>query len=180
MNRVVRRLVSRVVEQFAGTGVSIDESGCLTLPDGLDAGRAHRFVELCLDRRFDHPKAALGELFVRIGVAPQALAALDQVVGPDGELDLSAVARNPVKLGFAVSSLLEIPVHVERFLVEGLGLAEGDSGSLEEAVVSTRERAAERLGCPPTWEAILGRPDEVRELARGWRERAGGGQARSA
>jgi hypothetical protein len=170
MNELVRRLLSRVVEKFAGTGVEIDASGRLCLPDGLDAERAHRFIELCLDRSLESPKAAFKALFERVGVAPSALAVLDEVIGDECELDLNGVARSPLKVTGAVPRLLEIPSHVRTFLVDDLALADPDSITLENAVVSTRRRAAERIGCEPTWDSILGRRSEVAEITRAWRE----------
>lgn len=172
MNETVRRLVSKVVQKFAGSGVEIDAAGRLCLPDGLDAERAHRFIELCLDRSLDSPKAALNALFERVGVAPGALSVLDKVIGDRGELDLTAVAHNPLKLSAAVPRLLEIPTHIQSFLVDGLALADSDCVDLEEAVVSTRRHAAEKIGCEPTWDSILGCPVEVAEISRGWRERS--------
>jgi hypothetical protein len=172
MNEMVRRLVSKVVEKFAGSGVEIDPEGRLCLPDGLDADRAHRFIELCLEQTFANPKAALNALFERVGITPSALTVLDEVIGEQGELDLHAVARRPLKLSAAVSSLLEIPTRIHGFLVEGLALAGSDCDTLEEAVVATRRGAAERFDCPASWDAILARPDDVAEVARAWRERS--------
>jgi hypothetical protein len=171
MNEVVRRLISKVVQRFAGAGVEIDESGRLCLPDGLDAERAHRFIELCLDETLESPKVALSALFERVGVARSARRVLDQVIGEGGELDLHAVARNPIKLSAAVPRLLEIPTHIHEFLVEGLELADPSCATLEEAVVSTRRRAAAKIGCEPSWDAILDRKTEVAEISRAWRER---------
>lgn len=170
MNEVVRRLVSRVVEKFAGSGVEVDATGRLCLPDGLDTKRMHRFIELCLDEELEDPKTALAALFERVGIARPALRALDQVVGPHGELDFQAIARHSVSLSLAVPRLLEIPPRFQRFLIEDLELADPDSASLEEAVVSTRHAAAGRIGCRPSWDEILDRPDEVAALARAWRE----------
>jgi hypothetical protein len=170
MNEVVRRLVTRVVEKFAGSGVEIDAAGRLCLPDGLDTKRMHRFIELCLDQTLDDPKTALVALFRRVGIARPALRALDQVVGPHGELDFQAIARHSVSLGLAVPRLLEIPVRFRRFLIEDLALADPGCTTLEEAVVSTRHAAAERIGCRPTWDEILDHPAEVSALARAWRE----------
>ena len=172
MNEMVRRLVSRVVEKFAGTGVEIDGAGRLCLPDGLDADRAHRFIELCLDERYANPKEALNALFARVGIEPSALAVLEEIIGDRGQLDLSAVARSPLKMSGAASSLLEIPTRIHGFLVDGLALADPSCETLEEAVVSTRRRAAERLDCPPSWDEILARPVDVVEVARDWRERS--------
>jgi hypothetical protein len=172
MNEIVRRLVSKVVEKFAGSGVEIDKNGHLCLPDGLDTRRMHRFIELCLDETLDNPKAALNELFARVGIAPAALAALDQIVGEQGDLDFHAIARNPVKLSVAVPRFLEIPIRFRSFLIDDLGLADASCATLEDAVVSTRHRAAEKLGCGPSWDEILARPAEVGALARPWREQS--------
>lgn len=172
MNEVIRLLVSKVVERFAGSGVEVDASGRLCLPDGLDTGRMHRFIELCLGEKQDSPKAALNALFTRVGVAPMALAALDQIVGEQGVLDFHAIARNPIRLSRAVPRFLEIPARFRSFLIEDLELADPGCVTLEEAVVSTRLQAAEKIGCAPTWDAILARPAEIEELTRPWRERS--------
>ena len=171
MNEVVRRLVSRVVERFAGSGVEVDADGRLCLPDGLDTKRMHRFIELCLDEELEDPKTALNVLFARVGIARSALRALDQAVGPFGELDFQAIARHSVSLGLAVPRLLEIPARFRTFLIDDLALADPGCTTLEEAVVSTRHAAAEKIGCPPAWDAILDHPVEVAALARDWRER---------
>jgi hypothetical protein len=172
MNEVVRRLVSKVVEKFAGSGVGIDDTGRLCLPDGLDTDRMHRFIELCLDESLDTPKAALDALFERVGIARVALAALDQIVGDQGDVDFQAIAHNPLKLSMAVPRLLEIPVRFQRFLIDDLGLADPTCVTLEEAVVSTREQAAERIGCKASWDEILTHPAEIDAIARSWRERS--------
>jgi hypothetical protein len=170
MNEVVRRLVTRVVEKFAGSGVEVDAAGRLCLPDGLDTKRMHRFIELCLDQTLDDPKTALIALFRRVGIARPALRALDQVVGPHGDLDFQAIARHSVSLGLAVRHLLEIPVRFRCFLIEDLALADPGCATLEEAVVSTRRAAAEKIGCRPAWDEILDHPAEVSALARAWRD----------
>jgi hypothetical protein len=170
MNEAVRRLVSKVVEKFAGSGVGIDHAGHLCLPDGLDTSRMHRFIELCLDETLESPKFALHTLFERVGIAPAALVALDQIVGDQGDLDFHAIARSPLKLSRAVPRFLDIPVRFRTFLVDDLGLADPSCKTLEDAVVSTRLRAAEKIGCEPSWEEILARPADVGELARPWRE----------
>ena len=170
MNEVIRRLVSKVVEKFAGSGVEIDAHGRLCLPDGLDTTRMHRFIELCLDEELASPKAALNRLFERVGIAPAALRALDQIVGDEGDLDFVAIARNPLKLSLSVPRFLEIPTRFRRFLIEDLELADADCATLEEAVVSTRVRAAERIGCEASWDAILANPADIDALARPWRE----------
>jgi hypothetical protein len=51
MNEVIRRLISKIVEKFAGSGVEIDEAGRLCLPDGLDTRRMHRFIEMRVGKR---------------------------------------------------------------------------------------------------------------------------------
>jgi len=172
MNEVVRRLVSKVVERFAGSGVEVDPSGRIRLPDGLDTERMHRFIELCLSKKMDSPKAALDALFERVGIAPAALAALDQIIGEKGELDFVAIARSPLRLSRAVPRFLEIPTRFRSFLIEDLELADPGCVTLEDAVVSTRHRAAEKIGCEASWEAILAHPVEVEALARAWRERS--------
>jgi len=172
MNEAARRLVSKVVEKFAGSGVEIDSAGRLSLPDGLETERMHRFIELCLGESLATPKAALNALFEKVGIAPAALAVLEQVIGDRGELYFHAIARNPIRLSLAVPRLLEIPVRFRRFLIEDLGLADAGCATLEEAVVSTRRRAARKIGCEPTWDEILARPAEVEALSRPWRERS--------
>jgi hypothetical protein len=167
---IVRRLISRAVEQFAGSGVGVDADGRLCLPDGLDADRAHRFIELCVGRSYDSPKAALRDLFQRVGVAPAAVDALGEILGERGDLDMTAITRSPLKLGATLPRFLEIPGRFRIFLVEGLALADPAGDTLEEAVISARVRAAERLGCEACWDAILSRPDEVSALAVRWRE----------
>jgi hypothetical protein len=172
MNEVVRRLISKVVEKFAGSGVEIDGAGRLCLPDGLDIGRMHRFIELCLDEKLDSPKAALNELFARVGIHRSALSALDQIVGDQGEIDFHAIARNPLKLSVAMPRILEIPARFRSFLIEDLGLADPSCVTLEDAVVSARHSAAKKIGCEPSWSEILARADEVEVLTRPWRDQS--------
>ena len=169
---MMRRLMSKTLEQFAGSGVGIDADGRLCLPDGLDADRVHRFIELCVGTVYDSPKAAMHDLFAKVGVAPAAIAALNEILGERGHLDWSAIGRSPLKLGASVPRFLEIPVRFRSFLVDGLALADPNSDTLEEAVVSARLRTAEHLGCEPCWDAILSRPQQVSALASGWRTRA--------
>jgi hypothetical protein len=172
MTGMVRRIISRAVEQFAGSGVGVDVEGRICLPDGLDADRVHRFIELCVGRSYESPKAALRDLFQKVGVAPAAVSALGDILGERGDLDLAAIGRSPLKLGATLPRFLEIPARFRTFLVEGLALADPAGSTLEEAVVSARLRAAEHLGCDPCWDAILSRPDEVGELALAWRANA--------
>ena len=172
MNEAVRRLVSKVVEKFAGSGVSVDQTGRLCLPDGLDTDRMHRFIELCLDESLPNPKAALNALFERVGIARVALAALDQIVGEQGDIDFQAIAHSPLKLSLAVPRLLEIPPRFRSFLMDDLALADPSCVTLEDAVVSTRERAAAKIGCEASWDEILTHPAEIHDIARPWRERS--------
>ena len=166
-----QRLASKALDQLAGSGVGIDGDGRLCLPDGLDAGRVHRFIELCVDRRYDCPKSAMHDLFRRVGVAPSAIAALEEILDDHGGLDWRAIGRRPLKLSLTLPRLREIPDRFRSFLVEGLGLADPRDRTLEQAVVSTRVRAAARLGCEPCWDEILSRPDAVSDLAGTWRAR---------
>ena len=169
------RLVNKAIDQLAGSGVGIDDDGRLCLPDGLDAGRVHRFIELCVDRRFDSPRSAMHDLFGRVGVAPAAVAVLEEVLDEHGGLDWRAVAQRPLKMSRLLPRLREIPDRFRSFLVEGLGLADPADRTLEQAVVSARIQAAARLGCEPCWDAILSRPDAVSALAGGWRARQAAG-----
>jgi len=172
MNAIARRLMSKTLAQFAGSGVGIDEYGRLCLPDGLDADRVHRFIELCVGCSYESPKTAMHDLFQRVGVAPTALSALNEILGEQGEFDWAAIGRSPLKLSVTLPRFLEIPRRFRSFLVDGLGLADPSGRTLEEAVVSTRLRAAEHLGCEPNWDAILARPEAVMQLTSGWRRQA--------
>jgi hypothetical protein len=172
MSGILKKLISRAIEQFAGSGVGVDAEGRICLPDGLDADRAHRFIELCVGRTYESPKAALRDLFEKVGVAPTAVAALGDILGERGDLDMAAIGRSPLKLGATLPRFLEIPGRVRILLVEGRALADTEGSTREEAVVSARLRAAERLGCEACWDAILARPNEVSALAGSWRESA--------
>ena len=167
--------MSKALEQLAGSGVGIDADGRLCLPDGLDPDRVHRFIELCADRSYQSPKAAMHDLFGRVGVAPAAITALNEILGEQGDLDWTAIGRSPLKLSAGLPRFMEIPVRFRDFLVEGLALADPGDGTLEDAVVSARHRAAEHLGCEPCWDAILSRPEGVSELASEWRASGAGG-----
>lgn len=169
MSRLLQRLMSKTVEQFAGSGVGVDDDGRIFLPDGLDTGRMHRFIELVSARSYASPKAALHDLFARVGVAEAAIKSLNEILGEQGELDWASIARHPFRLSVALPRFLEIPGRFRRFLVEDLALADADGETLEDAVVSSRLRAAKLLGCEPTWDAILSDSDGVGELARDWR-----------
>ena len=165
----MHRTVSRVIEQLAGSGVGLDDDGRLCLPDGLDVRRTHRFIELVMARAYDSPKDALHDLFGRVGVAPGAIDLLEELIGEEGQLEWSAIGHSPLKLGATLPRFLEISTRFRQFLVEGLGLADPEDETLEQAVVSTRERVAQQLGCEPSWDAILAHPTGVSELARPWR-----------
>ncbi|MCP4038611.1 MAG: hypothetical protein GY944_08720 [bacterium] len=157
------------MKQFVGSGVAIDRDGRLCLPDGLDPDRVHRFIELCMADSFDSPKSAMHSLFGHVGVAPEAIAALNDVLGDAGDLDWSAIGRSPMKLSLAVPRLLDIPHRFRAFLVEGLALADPASTNLEQAVVSTRVTVASSVGCRAHWDTILQHTDAVSELASDWR-----------
>lgn len=169
MSGLVQRIVSKAFEQIAGSGVGLDDEGRLCLPDGLDPNRAHRFIELVMDRRYGTPKAALHDLFQNVGVAPPAIEALSKLLGDEGHLDWTQIARHPMEFGSATPHFLEIPACIHRFLVDGLGLADASNETLEEAVIATRLRSAERIGCEATWDAILAHPREVHEISRDYR-----------
>ena len=171
MPSIVNKLLSKTIAQFAGAGVGIDQAGRLCLPDGLDADRAHRFIEIVLDERFEHPQAALRALFLRLGMKRSVVETLDKILGEQGEVDFRAIGSNPVRLARVAPAMLEIPGRIQQFLVEGLGFADAEAATLEEAVVSTRKGVAAELGCASDWDEILARPDEVAQISRPWRER---------
>jgi len=123
----MQRLVSKALEQFAGSGVGIDDDGRLCLPDGLDAPRTHRFIELVMARDYESPKAAMHDLFGRVGVAPRAIEALEELLGDEGHLDWSTIGQSPLKIGSTLPRFLEIPARFRSFLIEGLELILLDS-----------------------------------------------------
>lgn len=170
MNALTRRLVSKAIEQVAGSGVGVDAAGRLVYPDGLNPDRVHRFIELVLAERFASPKAAIEALFARVGVPERAIEALDEVLTEDGALELAAIARHPIHLAAALPSVRQIPDCFRRFLIDGLGFADERDATLEQAAIASRQGAARALGCEPTWDAILARGEAVGELARSWRE----------
>ena len=140
--------------------------------NGIDADRVHRFIELVVGCSYESPKAALRALFEKVGVAPAALSALGDILGERGNLDMAAISRSPLRLSATLPRFLEIPARFRTFLVEGLALADPEATTLEDAVVSTRLRVAERLGCDPCWDVILSHQGEVTALARDWRASA--------
>ncbi len=171
MNRILSRLASRFTGSFVAHGVRIDEDGKLCFPDGLDPERVQRFIELVIGRHYDCPRDAIHDLFLRVGVSPKAVDVLGHVIRERGDVDLAAAAHHWRPLTAALPALHQIPVRFRDFLVEDLGLGDPSSGSLEAAIESARCNAAARIGCEPTWDAILARPDGVSELAAAWRAR---------
>lgn len=169
MNPLVRRIVSGSMKQFAGHGVGLDADDRLCFPDGLDPDRAHRFIDLVMDASHACPRDALRALFERVGVPKPAIEALGEVLTDEGRLDLVAVGRHPMHLGATLPSVRTIPEAFRGFLVDGLGLADAASSTLEEAVVSTRLNAAKAIGCDPEWDEILGHEDAIRALSAPWR-----------
>jgi len=170
MNRLVLQLVNKVMHGFAGSGVSIDDHGQLCLPDGLCPVRVHRFIELVMDEHFEYPRGAMHGLFSRLGMNPDAIRLLDQVLDANGGVDFTAGMRIGRSLLAAVPEFKQIPHHFRNFLVDDLCLASASCVDLEEAVASAREAAAERMGCAADWDAILANSAGVSELGRPWRE----------
>jgi hypothetical protein len=170
MNALTRRLVSKAIEQVAGSGVSVDQDGRLAYPDGLNPDRVHRLIELVMAERFTSPKVAIEALFESVGVPARAIEALDAVLTEDGALQLAAIGRHPIHLAAALPSVRQIPDYFRRFLIDGLGFADENDATLEQAAIASRKGAAGALACEPSWDAILARGEAVGELARRWRE----------
>lgn len=171
MNRLVRNLANRIMGAFVGSGVGLDDDGSLHLPDGLTAPRVHRFIEVCMGRDYASPREAMHSLFAQIGVPMKAVAVLDRVIDDGGNVDLARATRAGSAVLAALPELHRIPGLFRDFLVVDLALAPSDCADLEAAVVATRVAAAHRVGCDPTWEAILEHADVLGEIARPWRER---------
>ncbi len=171
MNVVVRKVVNKVMGAFVGAGIGLDDDGRLELPDGLDSVRVHRFIEICTGQRFSTPREAMHALFVMIGVPMKAVGLLDRVIDDGGDVDFKHATRHGPALLKELPELQQIPARFRDFLVEDLGLASADCGTLAEAVVSTRIAAAKRVGCDATWEAIMAHPAVLSDLSRSWRER---------
>lgn len=171
MRALTRRLISKAIEQVAGSGVGVDANGRLLYPDGLNPARVHRFIELVMAEPFASPKAALEALFRRIDVPERAIEAMVEVLTEDGGLQLGAIGRHPIHLAAALPSLRQMSECFRRFLIDGLGLANGSAATLEAAAIGTREGAAAALGCEASWDAILAQGEAVGELARSWRAR---------
>jgi hypothetical protein len=171
MRALTRRLISKAIEQVAGSGVGVDSNGRLLYPDGLNPARVHRFIELVMAERFATPKAALEALFRRVDVPERAIEALVEVLTDDGGLQLGAIGRHPIHLAAALPSLRQMSECFRRFLIDGLGLANDSEATLEAAAIGTRKGAAAALGCEASWDAILAQGEAVGELARGWRAR---------
>ncbi len=171
MNRLLRTITNRVMGSFVGSGVEIDEGGKLCLPDGLCPRRVHRFIEVCMDERFPSPGAAMQRLFASVGVDGRAVRLLDEIIDANGDVDFTAATRRSGALMSALPELRQIPLRFRGFLVDELGIASDACADLAEAVVSARETAATRVGCAPTWDAILDHPNVLADISRPWRER---------
>lgn len=161
-----------IMGAFVGSGLGLDDEGRLSLPDGLNADRVHRFIDLVMGERHASPREAMHALFRTVGIDPAAVGLLDEILHDSGDVDLAAVPRRAAALTAALPELQRIPTRFQAFLVDDLGLADPASDTLEKAVASARHHAADRLGCAADWDAILARPDGVTELARPWRERS--------
>lgn len=171
MNRLFQRALNTVMSAFVGSGVTIDESGRLCLPDGLTPERVHRFIEICMDEAFPCPRDAIHALFLRLGVSPRAVALLSEIIDARGDVDFSEAIKKSRSLMAAVPEFKQIPARFHHFLVHDLALASKRSQDLEEAVASARVAAAKRIGCSPTWEAVLENHAQLDDVLRAWRER---------
>lgn len=172
MNRIIRRVINKVMSAFVGSGVSIGDEGELCLPDGLCPNRVHRFIELCMNERFSGPRDAMHALFTQLGVSPRAVGLLDHIIDSEGDVEFGAAAMHSGALMAALPEFKQIPARFRDFLVLDLRLASDSCESLEQAVESAREAAAANLGCAASWDAILDNGDALVDLTRPWRERA--------
>jgi len=170
MNRIVRRIVNKVMSAFVGSGVSIDPQGRLCLPDGLCPERVHRFIELCMDLRFSCPRDAMHALFEELGIGDDAVGLLSEIIDSNGDVEFGEALKHSGALLAALPEFARIPARFRDFLVRDLGLASRDCETLEQAVVSARQAAAQRLGCAPSWDAILEHADALGDLTQPWRE----------
>ena len=173
MQWIARRVMNVLMGAFVGTGLGIDEDGRLCLPDGLGPEHVKRFIELCTLERYPHPRAAMHDLFSKVGVAPDLVDLLDRIIREDGDLDLGAVTRHGVALTAALPRFQQIPERFRAFLVDDLAIAEPQAGGLEKAVASARHEASRRLGCAADWDAILRHPEAIGRLAAPWRASLG-------
>jgi hypothetical protein len=171
MNKIIHRVINKVMAAFVGSGISISEQGELCLPDGLCPNRVHRFIELCTNERFASPREAMHALFTRLRVSPRAVGLLDEIIDSKGDLEFGAIARHTGGLMRALPEFKQIPLRFRDFLVDDLGLASNTCEHLDEAVASAREAAAARVGCEATWDAILENSAAISALAHPWRER---------
>ena len=171
MNRFLQRAVDKLMATFVGSGVSLDERGRLLLPDGLCPDRVHRFIELVMDERFACQREALHTLFLCVGVNPATVHLLDEIIDADGTVAFASATRRTPALMAALPDFARIPARFRDFLVHDLELAAESCETLEHAVASAREAAAERLGCVADWDVILDRPAALTDLTRSWRER---------
>jgi len=156
---------------FVGSGISISDQGELCLPDGLCPNRVHRFIEVCTNERFASPREAMHVLFTLLGVSPRAVKLLNEIIDSKGDVEFGAVARHTGALVVAIPEFKQIPQRFRDFLVDDLGLASDRCTTLDQAVASAREAAAERVGCEATWDAILQNSTAISALALPWRER---------
>lgn len=171
MNRILQRVANKVLQAFVGAGVSIGERGDLCLPDGLCPERVHRFIEVCMDERYEGPREAIHALFSRLGISPRAVGLLNEIIDSNGDVDFGAATLHTGALMGALPEFKQIPPRFQHFLVHDLGLASERCDTLEQAVASARIAAAERVDCKPNWDAILDNAAELCDLARPWRER---------
>ena len=171
MNRIVRRIVNKVMSAFVGSGVSLDSQGGLCLPDGLCPERVHRFIELVMNERFACPRDAMHMLFARLGVGPDAVRLLGEIIDANGDIEFGEAMKHSGALMASLPEFARIPGRFRDFLVEDLGLASAGCKTLEQAVASARETAAVRVGCASNWDAILDNAEALVDLTQPWRER---------
>jgi len=169
MRWIARRVMNVAMGAFVGTGISVDDDGRLCLPDGLDPDRVQRFIQMCTLETYPHPRAAMHDLFGKVGVRKRIVDLLNEIIHEHGDVDLSAAARHGARLTAALPQFQEIPERFRTFLIEDLAIAEPGSADLTAAVVSARLRAAEQLGCAAEWDAILAHPEQIAAFAAPWR-----------
>lgn len=171
MNRIIQRIVNKIMTAFVGSGVSIDEQGQLCLPDGLCPNRVHRFIELVMNEPFASPRDAMHALFAQLGVSPRVVRLLGEIIDSNGDVEFGAATMHTGALMAALPEFKQIPTLFRDFLVQDLALAASSCSNLEQAVASARETAATRVGCAPTWDAILENDHALGDLTQPWRER---------
>ena len=171
MNRIIQRVLNKVMHAFVGAGISIGDQGELCLPDGLCPERVHRFIEVCMDEHYEGPREAIHALFFRLGVSPRAVRVLNEIIDSNGDIEFGAAALHTAALIAALPDFKQIPPRFQHFLVYDLGIASESCETLEQTIASARKAAAEHVGCTPTWDAILENATALGDLARPWRER---------